>query len=84
MLVAVRALGDYRLLRRLGKGAMAEVYLAEQISLGRNVAFKVLKPELAIDEKYVQRFNMEARAAAAVSFRMIWLRTAPGFLDRGS
>ena len=45
---------------------MAEVYLAEQISLGRNVAFKVLKSELATDEKYVRRFNMEARAAAAL------------------
>ncbi len=61
-----RQLGDYRLLRRLGKGAMAEVYLAEQKSLGRQVAFKVLKAELARDSTYVRRFEMEARAAAAL------------------
>lgn len=59
-------LGDYRLLRRLGHGAMAEVYLAEQISLGRQVAVKVLKPELAKDQTYIQRFQREARAAAAL------------------
>ena len=62
-----RQFGDYRLLRRLGRGAMAEVYLAEQKSLRRNVAFKVLKTELATDEKYIQRFHMEARAAAVIS-----------------
>ncbi|MGB6044247.1 MAG: serine/threonine-protein kinase [Pirellulales bacterium] len=61
-----RVLGDYRLLRRLGKGAMAEVYLAEQASLGRQVAFKVLKSELARDTTYVRRFEMEARAAASL------------------
>ncbi len=61
-----RRLGDYRLLRRLGRGAMAEVYLAEQCSLGRQVAVKVLKPELANDQTYIQRFLREARAAAAL------------------
>ena len=61
-----RQLGDYRLLRRLGRGAMAQVYLAEQCSLGRQVAFKVLRSELANDETYIQRFQREARAAAAL------------------
>jgi serine/threonine-protein kinase len=61
-----RQLGDYRLLRRLGRGAMAEVYLAEQCSLNRQVAFKVLKTELAKDETYVRRFQREAQAAAAL------------------
>jgi serine/threonine-protein kinase len=61
-----REVGDYRLLRRLGRGAMAEVYLADQVSLGRNVAVKVLKTELARDDTYVRRFQMEARAAAAL------------------
>ena len=61
-----RQLGDYRLLRRLGRGAMAEVYLAEQCSLRRQVAFKVLKRELAKDETYVRRFHHEAQAAAAL------------------
>src|SRR5262249_12465415 len=61
-----RQLGDYRLLRRLGRGAMADVYLAEQGSLRRQVAFKVLKRELAADETYVRRFHGEAQAAAAL------------------
>jgi serine/threonine-protein kinase len=59
-----RQLGGYRLLRRLGKGAMAEVYLADQISLGRQVAIKVLRSNLATDATYVERFQHEARAAA--------------------
>src|SRR6478609_9137506 len=45
---------------------MAEVYLAQQISLGRQVAFKVLNEDLARDPNYVRRFNHEARAAAAL------------------
>lgn len=61
-----RELGDYRLLRRLGRGAMAVVYLAEQRSLGRQVALKILRGDLAEDETYVKRFHNEARAAAAL------------------
>ena len=61
-----RQLGDYQLLRRLGRGAMAEVYLAEQKSLNRRVAIKVLKKELATDDTYVQRFQREARAVGAL------------------
>ncbi len=57
-------MGDYQVLRRLGRGGMAEVYLAKQVSLERNVALKVLKPELAKDESYVKRFRQEAQAAA--------------------
>ena len=45
---------------------MAEVYLAQQVSLGRQVAFKVLNEDLARDPNYVRRFNHEARAAAAL------------------
>lgn len=61
-----RQLGDFRLLRRLGHGAMAEVYLAEQCSLKRQVAVKVLKSRLAQDATYVKRFEREAQAAAAL------------------
>jgi serine/threonine-protein kinase len=57
---------DYRILRRLGRGAMADVYLAEQLSLRRQVALKVLKDELARDEKSLRRFRNEAKAAAAL------------------
>ena len=61
-----RQLGDYRILRRLGRGGMAEVYLAEQTSLRRSVAIKVLKSSLATDDKYVRRFHVEAQAAASL------------------
>lgn len=61
-----RQLGDYRLLRRIGRGAMAEVYLAEQLSLGRQVALKILRRHLADDASYIRRFQNEARAAAAL------------------
>ncbi len=59
-------LGDYQLLRRLGRGGMADVYLAEQLSLRRQVAFKVLKRSLAADEAYIRRFHNEAQAAASL------------------
>ncbi|MEX2026213.1 MAG: protein kinase [Pirellulaceae bacterium] len=59
-----RRLGDYQLLRRLGRGGMAEVYLAEQISLKRQIAFKVLRGSLAGDDAYIRRFHHEAQAAA--------------------
>ncbi len=58
--------GDYQVLRQLGQGAMAEVYLALQKSLNRNVALKVLRPSLSGDENYVLRFHNEARAAASL------------------
>lgn len=59
-----RELGDYQVLRRLGRGGMADVYLARQTSLNRKIALKILKPELAGDDSYVQRFRQEAQAAA--------------------
>ncbi|MGL4513191.1 MAG: serine/threonine-protein kinase [Lacipirellulaceae bacterium] len=59
-------LGDYRLMRLLGRGAMAAVYLAEQQSLGRRVAVKVLNADLARDAAYVARFQQEARSAASM------------------
>lgn len=61
-----RLLGDYQILRRLGRGGMADVYLAEQLSLRRQVAMKVLWQSLATDDAYVQRFRREAQAVAAL------------------
>ena len=61
-----RRLGGYRLLRRLGSGAMADVYLAEQESLSRRVAVKVLRRETASRPSAVQRFTQEAWAAAGL------------------
>ncbi len=59
-----KRIGEYLLIRRLGRGGMADVYLAEQESLKRNVALKILKPDLAKDNSYVKRFHREAQAAA--------------------
>ncbi len=65
--LANRSMGGCRLLKRIGKGAMGVVYLAEQIDLKRRVAFKILDPKFSADAAYVSRFEMEARAAAQLN-----------------
>ncbi|MEX0704428.1 MAG: serine/threonine-protein kinase [Planctomycetales bacterium] len=60
----VSQLGDFKLIRRLGKGGMGEVFLAKQVSLDRNVALKTLSKELAQKPDFVQRFLREARSMA--------------------
>jgi serine/threonine-protein kinase len=59
--------GRYRVLSRLGSGGMADVYLARDESLGRLVAIKVLKERLAADAEFVERFRIEAQAAASLN-----------------
>ena len=59
-------LGDFRLVREIGRGGMGIVYLAEQVSLGRQVALKVLPFAGTLDEARLQRFRNEARAAASL------------------
>src|SRR5580693_7673051 len=54
-------LGDFRLLREVGRGGMGVVYEAEQISLRRRVALKVLPPAAVLDPRQRQRFQNEAR-----------------------
>src|SRR5262249_23584771 len=59
-------LGDFRLLRQVGRGGMGVVYEAEQMSLARRVALKVLPFAATMDAKHLQRFQNEARAAAGL------------------
>ncbi len=59
-----QTISDFKVLRRLGQGGMGQVYLAEQISLKRNVALKILKPDLAANEISLERFKREAQHVA--------------------
>ena len=63
-----RVLGDrYRLVTALGTGASAHVFLADDVSLHRRVAIKVLHPALSADAGFLKRFRAEARVAAALN-----------------
>jgi eukaryotic-like serine/threonine-protein kinase len=62
-----RTLGHYRVLEQIGSGGMGEVYRATDDRLGRDVALKVLKPELAQDRDRLRRFELEARSAALLN-----------------
>ena len=62
-----RVLGDFCLLRKLGKGGMADVYLAEQTSLRRQVAIKIMRADFVADPQYVKRFHHEASAAGGLN-----------------
>src|SRR6195256_6592251 len=59
--------GLYRIVRKLGSGGMADVYLAEDEELGRRVAIKILNDRHANDEQFVERFRREAKNAAGLS-----------------
>ncbi|MFO0889037.1 MAG: serine/threonine-protein kinase [Isosphaeraceae bacterium] len=61
---ASSVLGDFRLIREIGRGGMGVVYEAEQMSLGRRVALKVLPSAASLDPRQRQRFQVEAQAAA--------------------
>jgi serine/threonine-protein kinase len=70
--------GRYRILGRIGSGGMADVYLAEDSHLGREVALKVLHRRFAQDAEFVERFRREARAAAGLQHPNV-----VGVYDRG-
>ena len=59
--------GRYEIVRTIGEGGMANVYLAYDIILNRNVAVKILRGDLANDEKFVKRFQREAIAASSLT-----------------
>src|SRR5947209_2198197 len=59
--------GRYKIVRKLGTGGMANVYLAEDQELGRRVAIKILDDRHASDEQFVERFRREAQNAAGLS-----------------
>ena len=65
--VGRQAWATSRSLACLAAAAMGEVYLAEQLSLHRNVALKILKSVLAEDESYLRRFHSEAKAVAPIN-----------------
>jgi beta-lactam-binding protein with PASTA domain len=71
--------GRYRIVSPLGSGGMADVYLADDEALGRQVAVKVLKARLAADAEFLERFRIEAQAAASLNHRNI-----VSVYDRGS
>ena len=64
---AGHVLGHFRVVRQIGRGAMGEVYLAEDVKLGRRVALKLLPMAFQQDGERVRRFEREARAAAALN-----------------
>ena len=70
--------GRYRIVRRIGSGGMADVYLCEDTHLGREVALKVLHRRFAQDAEFVERFRREASAAAGLQHPHV-----VGIFDRG-
>ena len=68
MIVKGQKINDrYEILQTIGEGGMANVYLAKDPILNRNVAIKVLRGDLANDEKFVRRFQREALSASSLN-----------------
>jgi eukaryotic-like serine/threonine-protein kinase len=63
--------GRYRIVSRLGSGGMADVYCAEDLQLGRQVALKVLYRRFAEDQEFVERFRREASSAAGLQHQHV-------------
>lgn len=74
----------YRIDRKLGEGGMGAVYQGEHTLIGRQVAIKLLRPEIAQEEQLLTRFQREARAATSIGHDHIVDVTDMGKLDDGS
>src|SRR5262249_2315215 len=65
--LSCRSLGEFHLLRLLGQGGMGQVYVAEQTSLKRKVALKIMRTDVSANETSFQRFKAEAEALARIT-----------------
>jgi hypothetical protein len=65
-------IGDFQLVQEIGHGGMGTVYEAIQLSLGRRVAVKVLPMAAALDARHLERFHLEAQAAARLHAAHRW------------
>src|SRR5205085_8851817 len=77
-----KTLGHYQIISRLGAGGMGDVYLAEDTRLGRKVALKALPTHFTKDPERVRRFQLEAKAASALSHPNIITIYEIGQLDQ--
>ncbi len=78
-----KSVGNYQILKELGKGGMSTIYLATQKSLDRNVAIKELLPSLKADTEMVERFKREAKASASMAHEGI-VNIFDFWVERGS
>src|SRR6185436_13057208 len=60
-------LGQYEIIALIGRGGMAAVYRARQLNINREVAIKVIKPDLAETDAFIQRFDREAQTIASLA-----------------
>src|ERR1700685_4819152 len=76
-----RVIGHYRIVEKIGSGAMGEVFRARDERLGRDVALKLIRPASSDNPDHLRRFELEARAAAALNHPNIVAIYDVGFND---
>ncbi|MGA8503265.1 MAG: protein kinase [Candidatus Sulfotelmatobacter sp.] len=76
-----QVIGHYRVLEKIGSGAMGEVFRARDERLGRDVALKLIRPASSDNPDHLRRFELEARAAAALNHPNIVAIYDVGFND---
>jgi tRNA A-37 threonylcarbamoyl transferase component Bud32/uncharacterized tellurite resistance protein B-like protein len=74
----------YKVLDRIGEGGMGSVYLAQHVTLGKQVALKVLKPEMCFDKTIVERFLREAKATSSIDHENVVLISDYALIPSGS